>query len=27
MDHPDGTKTLDDLLPSAFGPADLDRDV
>ncbi|HPJ18952.1 MAG: cytidine deaminase [Candidatus Nanopelagicales bacterium] len=27
MDHPDGIKTLDDLLPSAFGPADLGRDV
>ena len=27
IDHPDGVKTLDDLLPSAFGPADLERDV
>ena len=27
VDHPDGIKTLDDLLPSAFGPADLGRDV
>lgn len=27
MDHPDGIQTLDDLLPSAFGPADLGRDV
>jgi cytidine deaminase len=27
IDHPDGIKTLDDLLPSAFGPADLGRDV
>ncbi|MBK6763260.1 MAG: cytidine deaminase [Micrococcales bacterium] len=27
IDHPDGTKTLDDLLPSAFGPANLHKDV
>jgi cytidine deaminase len=27
MDHPDGTKTLDELLPSAFGPSDLARDL
>ena len=25
IDHPDGITTLDALLPSAFGPADLDR--
>jgi cytidine deaminase len=27
IEHPDGIKTLADLLPSAFGPADLGRDV
>jgi cytidine deaminase len=27
IDHPDGITSLDDLLPSAFGPANLDRDV
>lgn len=27
MDHPDGIKTLDELLPSAFGPSDLARDL
>ena len=27
IDHPDGVTTLGDLLPSAFGPSDLDRDV
>lgn len=27
IDHPDGTTTLGDLLPSAFGPVDLERDV
>lgn len=27
VDHPDGIRTLDDLLPSAFGPADLGRNV
>lgn len=27
IDHPEGTKTLGDLLPDAFGPTDLDRDV
>jgi cytidine deaminase len=27
IEHPDGIKTLAELLPSAFGPADLGRDV
>lgn len=27
IDHPDGVTTLGALLPSAFGPSDLDRDV
>ena len=27
IDHPDGIKTLDDLLPSAFGPANLERGI
>jgi cytidine deaminase len=27
VDHPDGITTLDALLPSAFGPADLGKDV
>lgn len=27
IDHPDGTKTLGDLLPDAFGPDDLGRNV
>lgn len=27
IDHPDGATTLGALLPSAFGPHDLDRDV
>ena len=25
IDHPDGPRRLDELLPDAFGPADLDR--
>jgi cytidine deaminase len=25
IDHPDGPRTLADLLPDAFGPADLER--